>query len=160
MKQLGCLLSMTLVDRWNEKGQRNYLYRSVFQNGTFLQHYVLDGQNRNAYPVGRHRTKSSRSPMKRLPIASQPSANSSHESRSESAAPVGVSVTCILIHCLDTALFPKRRHMDSNPAARAEPPSGYCSSSNFQLGGHPLRTHALQAGLQSGQDVGAAPVRR
>lgn len=48
MKRLGALASITLVDRWDEDGQRNYRYRAEFENATLLQHYVLDSGNRIA----------------------------------------------------------------------------------------------------------------
>jgi hypothetical protein len=48
LKRLGKLLSMTLVGRWDEAGQRSYRYRTEFENATLLQRFVLDGQNRIA----------------------------------------------------------------------------------------------------------------
>jgi hypothetical protein len=48
LKRLGKLLSMTLVGRWEEDGQRSYRYRTEFEDATLLQRLVLDGQNRIA----------------------------------------------------------------------------------------------------------------
>jgi hypothetical protein len=48
LKQLGGLVSIALVERWDEDGRRNYRYRTEFQNATLLQHYVLDERNRIA----------------------------------------------------------------------------------------------------------------
>ena len=48
LKRLGGLVSITLVDRWDEGSQRHYRYRTEFQNATLLQHYVLDERNRIA----------------------------------------------------------------------------------------------------------------
>jgi len=45
MKFLGDFISLTLVQRSEEQGQRNYIYRLEFANGTVLQHFILDGQN-------------------------------------------------------------------------------------------------------------------
>ncbi len=47
-KRLGDLVSMELVDRWDEDGRRNYRYRTEYQNATLLQHFVLDERNRIA----------------------------------------------------------------------------------------------------------------
>jgi hypothetical protein len=47
-KRLGDFVSMTLVDRWDEDGRRNYRYRTEFKNATLLQHFVLAGQNKIA----------------------------------------------------------------------------------------------------------------
>jgi len=47
-KQAGRLISMAVVERWNEDGRRNYRYRTEFEHATFLQHYVLDERNRIA----------------------------------------------------------------------------------------------------------------
>ena len=47
-KRLGGFVSIALIDRWDEDGQRNYRYRTEFQNATLLQHYVLDDRNRIA----------------------------------------------------------------------------------------------------------------
>jgi hypothetical protein len=46
MKFLGDFISPTLVQRSEEQGQHNYIYRLEFANGTVLQHFVLDGQNK------------------------------------------------------------------------------------------------------------------
>ncbi len=48
LKRFGGLISMTLVERWDEDGRRNYRYRTEFANATLLQHYVLDKQNKVA----------------------------------------------------------------------------------------------------------------
>jgi hypothetical protein len=48
LKKLGDFVSLVLVDRSDEKGQRSYRYRLEFSNATVLQHFVLDGQNRLA----------------------------------------------------------------------------------------------------------------
>ena len=47
-RRLGGFVSMALVDRWDEDGQRNYRYRTEFQNARLLQHFVLDDRNRIA----------------------------------------------------------------------------------------------------------------
>ncbi len=47
-KRLGSLISMALVDRWDEDGRRNYRYRTEYRNATLLQHFVLDERNRIA----------------------------------------------------------------------------------------------------------------
>ena len=47
-KRLGGFISMTLLDRWDEDGRRNYRYRTEYQNATLLQHFVLDDRNRIA----------------------------------------------------------------------------------------------------------------
>jgi hypothetical protein len=46
LKRLGGLISMTLVERWDEEGLRHYRYRTEFANATVLQHYVMDKQNK------------------------------------------------------------------------------------------------------------------
>lgn len=48
LKRLGGLISMTLVERWDEDGRRNYRYRTEFEKATLLQHYVLDKQDKVA----------------------------------------------------------------------------------------------------------------
>jgi len=48
LKKLGDFISMTLVDRSDEKEQRSYRYRLEFANATVLQHFVLDGQSKLA----------------------------------------------------------------------------------------------------------------
>jgi hypothetical protein len=48
LKRLGDFVSMTLVERWDQDGRRNYRYRTEFENATLLQHYVLDAQNKVA----------------------------------------------------------------------------------------------------------------
>jgi hypothetical protein len=48
IKNLGGFVSMTLVDRSDEKEQRSYRYRLEFANATVLQHFVLEGQNKLA----------------------------------------------------------------------------------------------------------------
>jgi hypothetical protein len=48
IKNLGNFISMTLVDRSDEKGQRSYRYRLEFANATVLLRFVLDGQNKLA----------------------------------------------------------------------------------------------------------------
>jgi hypothetical protein len=48
LKKLGDFISMTLVDRDEENGQRTYRYRLEFANATVLQRFVLDGQNKFA----------------------------------------------------------------------------------------------------------------
>jgi len=44
LKRLGDFVSMTLVDRSDDNGQRSYRYRIQFANATILQHFVLDAQ--------------------------------------------------------------------------------------------------------------------
>lgn len=46
MKFLGDFISLTLVQRSEEKGQRHYFYRLGFANAAVLQHFILDGQNK------------------------------------------------------------------------------------------------------------------
>ena len=47
-KPFGDFVSMTLVERDDEGGQRGYCYRTEFANATALQYIVLDGQNKIA----------------------------------------------------------------------------------------------------------------
>lgn len=46
IKSLGRLLSLTLVDRSAESGNRCYRYRVEFEKNTVLQRFVFDGQNK------------------------------------------------------------------------------------------------------------------
>jgi hypothetical protein len=46
LERLGGLVSLTLVDREDNKGLRSYRYRAEFANGTALLHLVLDTQNK------------------------------------------------------------------------------------------------------------------
>ena len=48
LKRLGDFVSLTLVDRTEQKGQRSYRYRLDFANATILQHFVLDAQDKFA----------------------------------------------------------------------------------------------------------------
>jgi hypothetical protein len=48
LRRFGDLVSMTLVERSDEGGQRLYYYRTEFANATVLQQFVLDGQNKVA----------------------------------------------------------------------------------------------------------------
>ena len=48
-KRLGRLVSMALVDRWDEDGRRHYRYRMEFENATLLQHFVLEAQDKVAF---------------------------------------------------------------------------------------------------------------
>jgi hypothetical protein len=45
-KALGWLVSLTLVDRSEEGGNRSYRYRMEFEKSTLLQHLVFDPQNK------------------------------------------------------------------------------------------------------------------
>lgn len=46
MKFLGDFISLTLVQRSEEQGRRDYFYRLEFTNAAVLQHFVLDAQNK------------------------------------------------------------------------------------------------------------------
>jgi len=46
IKALGPLVSLTLLERSEEKGRRSYRYRVEFANNTLLQHFVFDEQNK------------------------------------------------------------------------------------------------------------------
>jgi peroxiredoxin len=48
VKSLGDFVSLTLVDRRDVDGQHSYRYRMEFKNGTVLQHFVFDKQNKLA----------------------------------------------------------------------------------------------------------------
>ena len=48
LKKLGNFVSMTLVDRSEEKGQRSYRYRLEFANATVLQRFVLNDHSKLA----------------------------------------------------------------------------------------------------------------
>lgn len=48
LKRLGDFVSMTLVDRGEENGQRTYRYRLEFAKATILQRFILDAQNKMA----------------------------------------------------------------------------------------------------------------
>jgi len=48
LNKLGDFVSMTLVDRSEEPGQRSYRYRLEFANATVLQRFVLDDQGKLA----------------------------------------------------------------------------------------------------------------
>jgi hypothetical protein len=48
VKSLGRLVSLTLVDRGTENGQRSYRYRIEFEHSTELQHLVFDAHNKLA----------------------------------------------------------------------------------------------------------------
>jgi peroxiredoxin len=46
MRQFGDIVSLTLVDREDKDAHRGYRYRMEFKNGTILQHFVFDSDNK------------------------------------------------------------------------------------------------------------------
>ena len=49
LKRLGGFMSVVLVDRIEENGQRTYRYRLEFENALVLQHFVLTEENKVAF---------------------------------------------------------------------------------------------------------------